>query len=75
MYLGEYCYNTTHHLSICMSPFKAPYGYKAATVIDLILTDSRVPSVNSVNSISYWSDFTDRTDHVMHVYPHLDSPL
>ena len=29
LHLGEYCYNTTYHMSIRMTPFKALYGYKA----------------------------------------------
>ena len=27
LHLGEFCYNTTFHMSIGMSPFKALYGY------------------------------------------------
>ena len=43
LYLGEYCYNNTHHMSIGMSPFKALYGYEATTFGDLINQESRVP--------------------------------
>ena len=27
IHLGEYCYNTTYHVSIARTPFKALYGY------------------------------------------------
>lgn len=43
LYLGEFCYNTTHHMSIDMSPFHALYGYDAMTFMDLALGDSRAP--------------------------------
>ena len=42
LYLGEYCYNNTHHMSIGMSPFKALYGYEATAFGDLINQESRV---------------------------------
>lgn len=45
IYLCEYCYNTTHHMSIQMTPFMALYGYEAPKFLDLLLSDSRVPSV------------------------------
>ena len=35
LYLGEYCYNTTYHISIRMTPFKALYGYEALNFADL----------------------------------------
>jgi hypothetical protein len=41
--MGEYCYNTTHHMSIRMSPFRAFYGYDAPTFVDIVFGDSRVP--------------------------------
>ena len=41
--MGEYCYNTTYHMSIRMSPFRALYGYDAPTVVDTVFGDSRVP--------------------------------
>lgn len=43
IHLGEYCDNSTHHMSIGMTPFKALYGYEALSFVDLILTDSKVP--------------------------------
>ena len=36
LHLGEFCYNTTFHMSIGMSPFKEIYGYDASTFIDHI---------------------------------------
>lgn len=43
LHLGEYCYNTTHHMSIKMIPFKAPYGYEPTTFGSLITQESQVP--------------------------------
>ena len=43
LHLGEFCYNTTFHMSIGMSPFKALYGYDAYTFIDHIFGDIRAP--------------------------------
>ena len=43
LHLGEFCYNTTFHMSVGMSPFKSLYGYDAYTFIDRILCDSRAP--------------------------------
>ena len=48
IHLGEYCYNTTYHMSIQMSPFMALYGYEAPNFMDLLLSDSRVPSVGDL---------------------------
>lgn len=48
LYLGEFCYNTMHHMSIRMTPFRALYGYEATSFMDLLLTDSRVPSVGDM---------------------------
>jgi hypothetical protein len=42
-HMGEYCYNTTYHMSIRMSPFRALYGYDAPSFIDTVFGDSRVP--------------------------------
>ena len=43
LYLGEYFYNTTYHMSIGMSPFRALYGYEALSFMDLAFDDSKVP--------------------------------
>ena len=43
LHLGEYYYNTTHHMSIRMTPFKALYGYEALNFVDLVFGDSRAP--------------------------------
>jgi len=36
IYLGEYCYNTNHHLSIGMSPFKYLYSYVPLTFFEIV---------------------------------------
>ena len=41
LHLGEYCYNTTHHMSIGMTPFRALYSYEAMTFADVVFGDSR----------------------------------
>lgn len=33
LYLGEYCYNSTYHMSIRMTPFRALYGYEPLSLI------------------------------------------
>lgn len=43
LYLCEYCYNTTFHMSIGMSPFKALYGYDVLSFFDLAFEHSNVP--------------------------------
>lgn len=43
LHLGEYCYNTTYHMSIGMPPFKALYGYDATTFADMVFGDSQAP--------------------------------
>jgi hypothetical protein len=43
LHLGEHCYNTTFHMSIGMTPFRALYGYDAPTLIDLVFEESRAP--------------------------------
>ena len=41
--MGEYCYNTTQHMSIKMLPFKELYGYDAPTFVDTVFRDNRLP--------------------------------
>jgi hypothetical protein len=43
LYLGEYCYNTTHHMSIGMSPFKALFSYKPLTFVEIVFGDNKAP--------------------------------
>jgi hypothetical protein len=43
LHLGEHCYNTTYHMSIGMTPFRALYGYDAPTFVDQIFGDNRAP--------------------------------
>ena len=43
LHLGEFCYNTTFHMSIGMSPFKSLYVYDALTFFEIIIGDSRAP--------------------------------
>lgn len=45
-YAQEYCYNTTYHMSIKMTPFMELYGYEAPSFMDLVLGDSRVTQNN-----------------------------
>lgn len=44
----EYSYNSTFHLTIHMTPFMALYGYGAPSFLDLLMSDSRVPSAGKV---------------------------
>ena len=39
LHLGEFCYNTTFHLSIRMTHFMDLYGYEAPNFVDLIFGD------------------------------------
>jgi hypothetical protein len=43
LHLGEYCYNTTYHMSIGMSPFRALYSYDPLTFVEIVFGDSRDP--------------------------------
>ena len=43
LHLGEFCYNTTFHMLIGMSPFKELYAYDALTFSDMKFGDSRAP--------------------------------
>jgi hypothetical protein len=40
--MGEYCYNTTYHMSIRMSSFRALYGYNAPSFVETVFGDRRV---------------------------------
>jgi hypothetical protein len=39
----EHFYNTTHHISIEMSPFRELYGYDAPYFVDFVFGESQVP--------------------------------
>jgi hypothetical protein len=41
--MGEYSYNTTYHMSIRMSPFRALYRYDAPSFVETVFGDSRAP--------------------------------
>jgi hypothetical protein len=43
LHMGDYCYNTTYHMSIRMSPFRALYGYDAPSFMETVFGDNRVP--------------------------------
>jgi hypothetical protein len=43
LHLCEYCYNTTHHMPIGMSPFRALYSYDPLTFLEIVFGDSRYP--------------------------------
>lgn len=43
LHLGEYCYNTRHHMSIGMTPFCALYGYDALSFADIVFGDNLTP--------------------------------
>ena len=45
LHLGEYCYNTTQHMSISMSPFRALYSYDPLSFVEIAFGDSRAPMV------------------------------
>jgi hypothetical protein len=45
LHLGEYCYNTTHHMSIGMTPFRALYSYDSLSFVEIAFGDSRAPMV------------------------------
>ena len=46
--LGEFCYNTTFHMSIGMPPFRELYGFDALTFFEMIFGDSISPKAK------YW---------------------
>ena len=43
LHLGEYCYNTTHIMSIGMSPFYALYEYHALSFANVMFGASKAP--------------------------------
>jgi hypothetical protein len=43
LHLGEYCYNTTHHMPIVMRSFKALYGYEALSFVELAFGKGKTP--------------------------------
>ena len=43
LHLEEYCYNTTHHVSIGMTPFRALYGYEELSFADVMFGASKAP--------------------------------
>jgi hypothetical protein len=45
LHLGEYCYNTTHHMYIGMPPFRALYSYDPLSFVKIVFGDSRAPMV------------------------------
>jgi hypothetical protein len=45
LHLGEYCYNTTHHMSIGMPPFRALYSYDPLSFVDISFGDNMAPMV------------------------------
>jgi hypothetical protein len=45
LHLGEYCYNTTHHMSIGMPPFRALYSYDPLSFVEIVFGDNRAPMV------------------------------
>jgi hypothetical protein len=47
LHLGEYCYNTTQHMSIGMSPFRALYSYDPLSFVEIAFGDSRSPMVQN----------------------------
>jgi hypothetical protein len=43
LYLGEYCYITTDHMSIGMSPFKDLYSNDPLTFVEIVFGDNIAP--------------------------------
>ena len=43
LHLGKYCYNTSHHMSIGMSPFYFLYGYHPLSFADEMFGASKAP--------------------------------
>ena len=47
LHMGEYCYNTTYHMYINMTPFMALYGYEAPSFMDMVLGIVECPKKNT----------------------------
>jgi hypothetical protein len=47
IHLGEYCYNTTYHMSIGMPPFRTLYSYDPLSFVEIVFGDSMVPMVQN----------------------------
>jgi hypothetical protein len=45
LHLQEYCYNSTHHMSIGMTPFRALYSYDPLSFVEIYFGDNRTPMV------------------------------
>ena len=45
LHLGKYCYNTTQHMFIGMSPFIELYSYDPLSFVDISFGDIRAPMV------------------------------
>jgi hypothetical protein len=45
LHLREYFYNTTHHMSIGMTPFKELYSYDPLSFVEIDFGDNRAPMV------------------------------
>ena len=48
LYIREYCYNTTYHMTIRMTPFMAWYGYGAPSFMNLVLRNSGLPKAKDL---------------------------
>jgi hypothetical protein len=42
LHMGEYCYNTTYHMSIHISPFRDLYGYDTPSFVETVFGDIKV---------------------------------
>ena len=60
LHMGEYCYNTTYHMAIRMSLFRALYGYDAPSFIETVFGDSRVTGQELGGGESEDSSISDR---------------
>jgi len=69
LHLGEYCYNSTYHMSIRMTPFRALYGYDAPSFMETIFGKSRFQGLdrqpeNSQNSEGKSTGNTEPTEDI-----------